>query len=59
VAESTAARLNQPTSGVQYSEYTSEFDDTHKVRKYTCLRPSITGTPTPWSADKITVGGNP
>jgi hypothetical protein len=59
VAESTGARLNQPTSGVQYSEYTFEFDDTDKARKYKLLRPNVTGTPTIWSAEKITVRGNP
>jgi len=59
VAESTAAKLNQPTSGVQYSEYTFEADDTDEIRKYKMLRPSVTGAPTPWSADKITVRGNP
>jgi hypothetical protein len=59
VAESTGARLNQSTSGVQYSEYTFEADDTDRVRKYRCLRPSVTGAPTLWSADRITVRGNP
>ncbi len=37
VAESTGAKLNQATNGVQYSEYTFEFDDTDKVRKYKLL----------------------
>jgi len=59
VAESTAAKLNQSTSGVQYSEYTFECDDTDKVRKYRMHRPSVTGAVTIWSAEKITVRGNP
>jgi hypothetical protein len=59
VAESTHGKVTRASAGVQYSEYTFERDDTDTVRKYRMLRPSVTGTPTPWAADKITVRGNP
>lgn len=59
VAESTAGKLVRASAGVQYSEYTFECDDTDKVYKFKCLRPSVTGTPTTWTAAQIAVRGNP
>jgi hypothetical protein len=58
VVESTAGKLVRSDAGVQYSQYTFEADEKMKVRKFKCLRPSISGSPTTIDSEHVTVRGN-